>query len=128
MKPTSWKWLEDGGVEIAGTVYKPSAAATEEALNAFGRDYSGSTMVFTVLFKAKRSFETGGVDYEGCRARLRGLLLEYSLAERELEGLANSFGSFLEPAGVEKVFGEDSQSYGRFILDALDNLGVKRDQ
>lgn len=128
MNPIAWKWLEDGGVEIEGAAYKPSETATEEAINAFGRDYSGATMVFTVLFKAKRSFETGGVDYEGCRARLRGLLLEYSLAERELEKLANSFGEFLEPAGVEKVFGEDSSAYGRFILDALDSLGVKRAQ
>jgi hypothetical protein len=127
MKQIAWKWLEDGAVDVAGVVYKPSAAATVEALNAYGKDYSGKSMVFTVLFRAKLSFETGQADYAGARQRLPGLLLEYGLAEMDLEAAAHDFGRFFEPGEIYQAFGQDSKSYGRFIVEAIGRLGAKSD-
>ena len=127
MKPSKWKWLEDGGVEVDGAAFKPSKEVTKEALATYGKNYSSKSMVLTVLFKAKLSFETGEADYARARERLPELLLEYGLAEMDLEAVAHDFGRFFEPGEIHKAFGLDARSYGQFIMSALERLEATRD-
>lgn len=126
MKPSAWKWLEDGGVEVAGVVYKPTEGLKEATVSAFRHDYASKTMVFTVLYRAKLAYETGAADYAGARQRLPELLREYGLAERDLEESATSIDKFFAPAGIHVALVEDAESFGRFLDEATERLVGKR--
>lgn len=117
IQPT-WKWSEDGSVEVGGVAYKSADGLTKESILAYSRNYAEKTMVFTVLFRAKRAFETGATDYQGARERLPGLLREYGLAEMDLEAAAGGIDAFFTPAGISASFSSDSVAFSKF-LEAL---------
>lgn len=125
MTATTWKWLEGGGVEVGGATYAPAEGLTPEAVRAYGQDYAQKTMVFTILFKAKRAFETGTADYQGARDRLPDLLREYGAAERELDAVVAGVDRLFTPSGLHLHFPQDVEVFGRFLEEVNGRLGVK---
>ena len=127
MKPSKWKWLEDGSVEVNGAAFKPAEGVTEAAVRAFQQDYASKLMVFTVLYRAKLAYETGVADYAGARKRLPELLREYGLAELDLEAAAKGVDAFFLPAGIHAGLVEDAETFGTFLDEATARLvGAKR--
>lgn len=116
-----WKWLEDGRsveIETGGmSITFTGATVKDFEWQAFYAKIADEAEAYTVLKRAKRSFEAGLADYVNARENVKSLIRELNGSISILLKLCADVDAFFSPPEVAQLFRSDPQGLIEFVMD-----------